>query len=510
MAKDNGPIPYLLRTNGLTKRFGSLIANRSIDLEVSPGSIHAILGENGAGKSTLMKMLYGVYEPDEGDIFMDGERVALHPPTKARARGIGMVFQDFRVVPALTVLDNIALAVESGWRFNRKKLRQRIVDTSTKYGLAVDPDAYVWQLDLGQRQRLEIVKVLLAPGTRIIIFDEPTSVLVPQEVESFLKMLDLLRKDGYGILLITHKINEVLACADQVSVLRSGQITYTAAREDGLEGDTLISAMMGDKSLKPVMKPGADTARDTEAALQISGGKIVGDHGESVLTDLQLTLPKGQIVGVAGISGSGQRELAEVLFGLRKLTAGTLTIGGTEMKEGTKAFMEAGVSFVSEDPIKESVIPGFSIMEHMVLDGIPLKPKGAGIDWKHIRSELDSSVEAEALALADGSRRADTLSGGNVQRMVLTRALIRKPEILIISYPSRGLDIGTTRTIQQHLIELAEQGTAILLFSEDLDELFKLSDQLVVLSGKRLIGPYLPSETDAAQIGYRMLKGESA
>lgn len=510
MAKDNGPIPYLLRTHGLTKRFGSLIANRSIDLEVRPGTIHAILGENGAGKSTLMKMLYGVYEPDEGDIFMDGERVALHPPTKARARGIGMVFQDFRVVPALTVLDNIALAVETGWRFNRKKLRQRIVDTSAKYGLAVDPDAYVWQLDLGQRQRLEIVKVLLAPGTRIIIFDEPTSVLVPQEVESFLKMLDLLRKDGYGILLITHKINEVLACADQVSVLRSGQMTYTAAREDGLEGDALIAAMMGDKSLKPVMKPGAGTARDTEAALQVSGGTIVGDHGESVLTNLQLTLPKGQIVGVAGISGSGQRELAEVLFGLRKLSAGTLTIGGTEMKEGTRAFMEAGVSFVSEDPIKESVIPGFSIMEHMVLDGIPLKPKGAGIDWKHIRSELDGSAEAEALALADGSRRADTLSGGNVQRMVLTRALIRKPEILIISYPSRGLDIGTTRTIQQHLIELAEQGTAILLFSEDLDELFKLSDQLVVLSGKRLIGPYLPSETDATQIGYRMLKGESA
>lgn len=510
MATESGQIPYLLRTNGLTKRFGSLIANRSIQLEVNPGKIHAILGENGAGKSTLMKMLYGVYVPDEGEIYMDGEQVTLHPPTKARARGIGMVFQDFRVVPALTVLDNIALAVETGWRFNRKKLRQQIMDTSAKYGLEVNPDVYVWQLDLGQRQRLEIVKVLLTPGTRIIIFDEPTSVLVPQEVESFLKMLNLLRQDGYGILFITHKINEVLACADQVSVLRNGQITYTTIREDGLTGETLIAAMMGDKTLRSVTKPSAEQGREAEIALQVKGGTINGDHGEMVLSDLQLTLAKGQIVGVAGISGSGQRELAEVLFGLRKLATGTLSIGGIEMKVGTKAFMDAGVSFVSEDPIKESVIPGFSIMEHMVLDGTPLKHRGAGIDWKHIRNELNNSAEANALALADGARRAETLSGGNVQRMVLTRALIRKPDILIISYPSRGLDIGTTRTIQQHLIELAEQGTAIILFSEDLEELFKLSDQLVVMSGKRLIGPYLPSETDVTQIGYRMLKGESA
>lgn len=510
MVSDKRQGSYLLRASGLTKRFGSLTANNNIHLEVHPGSIHAILGENGAGKSTLMKMLYGVYEPDEGELYMDGEQVSLHPPTKARARGIGMVFQDFRVVPALTILDNIALAVEKGWRFNRKKLRQQIVDTSAKYGLEVNPDAYVWQLDLGQRQRLEIVKVLLAQGTRIIIFDEPTSVLVPQEVESFLTMLDLLRKDGYGILLITHKINEVLACADQVSVLRSGQITYTTKREDGLVGDQLIAAMMGDKTLKPVVKPIADQVSEAEIALQITEGTISGNHGEAVINELNLRLHKGQILGIAGISGSGQRELAEVLFGLRKLVVGTLQIDGVEMKGSTKDFMEAGVSFVSEDPIKESVIPGFSIMEHMVLDGIPLKHKGPGIDWKYISEELVNSHEAKSLALADGNRRADTLSGGNVQRMVLSRALIRKPEILIISYPSRGLDIGTTRTIQQHLIELAEQGTSIILFSEDLDELFKLSDQLLVLTGKRLIGPYLPSETDVTQIGHRMLKGESA
>ena len=501
---------YLLRAEGITKRFGSLTANQSIHLEVRPGSIHAILGENGAGKSTLMKMLYGVYEPDEGEIFMDGEAVVLHPPTKARARGIGMVFQDFRVIPAMTVLDNIALAVEKGWMVNRKKLRERIQQVSAKYGLSVDPDAFVWQLDLGQRQRLEIVKVLLVPGTRIIIFDEPTSVLVPQEVEAFLEMLRLLREDQYGILLITHKINEVLACADQVTVLRSGRITYQIDREAGLNGDTLIAAMMGNKILTPISKPELDAEHRQEEIMSVRKGVIHGDHGEAILTNVELSLRKGEIVGVAGISGSGQRELAEVMFGLRKLAGGTLTLHGQARNGGVRAFMEAGVTYVSEDPIKESVIPGFTIEEHMVLDGIPLPKKGSGVDWKAVRSEIAASDAASSLALAAPDRRVDQLSGGNVQRMVLSRALIRKPDVLIISYPSRGLDIGTTRTIQQSLIELAEQGTAILLFSEDLDELFKLSDQLMVLANKKLLGPYIPSRTSISEIGITMLKGESA
>jgi len=509
----------LLQAKGVTKRFGSLTANRNIDLEVRSGTIHAILGENGAGKSTLMKMLYGVYVPDEGEFRMDGETVELHPPAKARARGIGMVFQDFRLVPAMTVLDNIALAEHGGgFRLRRKRLRERIREVSDRYGLKVDPDAWVWQLDLGQRQRLEIVKALMSENARVIIFDEPTSVLAPQEVEAFLDLLRRLRADGYGVLLITHKIREVLACADHVTVLRAGEVVWSAGREAGWDEAALVRAMIGDKSLQQVGRrngphgePGGEKApAEPEPFVTITGGVIKGDHGETVLADVRLEARAGEILGVAGISGSGQRELAEALFGLRALAEGELRVAGRPMPADPRAFIEAGVTFVSEDPLRDSVIPGFTILEHMVLDGLPMKPKGAGIDWRGVRETLEASGEARALALADPGRMADTLSGGNVQRMVLTRALLRKPKALIVSYPSRGLDIGTTRVIQQRLIELAESGTAVVLFSEDLDELLALSDRIVVLSGRRLHGPYRTEETDAAAIGSRMLKGESA
>lgn len=556
--ENQGSNGVLLRTVGLTKRFGSLVANQGIDLAVKAGTIHAVLGENGAGKSTLMKMLYGVYKPDEGEIYMDGRPVTLHPPSRAREKGIGMVFQDFRLIPAMTALDNVALAAGSGWRFRRGSLRERMLEISAKYGLSVNPDVPVWQLDLGQRQRLEIVKTLMAPNVRLIIFDEPTSVLVPQEVRAFLDMLGLLRKDGFGILLITHKIDEVLACADEVSVLRAGRLTYRAERDEGWTAERLVSAMLGERTPQPVTKRDRAGKRPTEEArrsghpseevprpeprfadmppealsrmehpseetshpgcpsegpgevLRLENGAIAGDHGELVLESVNLTLRRGEITGVAGISGNGQRELAEALCGLRRLKRGTVTIGGKPVAGGPRAFLEAGVACVPEDPLRESVVPGFTILEHMALEGIPLRRRRMGIDWRHAREALEASEEARALNLAEAGRRADRLSGGNVQRMVLARALIRRPRVLIVSYPSRGLDIGTVHAIQRQLIGLAESGTAILLFSEDLDELFKLSDRLMVLFGKRLLGPYDPAETDAFRIGERMLRGETA
>lgn len=501
--------PPLLQTSALRKTFGELVANDGIDLTVEAGQIHAILGENGAGKSTLMKMLYGVYVPDGGSVSVDGRETALHPPANARAQGIGMVFQDFRLVPALTVLENIALSLpKTGLSRGRKRLKARILDVAARYGLEVDPDAYVWQLDLGQRQRVEIVKVLVGETTRIVIFDEPTSVLTPQEVEAFLAMLRKLREDRFGILLITHKIAEVAAVADRVTVLRAGRIVFAADREGGFRESELIARMMG-KAYEPESYERAPTNASAAAVLEARGLALKDDRGRLVLSGVDLSVRPGEIVGVAGISGNGQRELAESLFGARPPAAGTLAVGGADLTgRAPLAFLEAGVAYVSEDPLKESVVPGFSILEHMALAGLPVAAKGWGIDWERMRTLLSDAPEPAALGLAAPERRADRLSGGNVQRLVLTRAFMRKPALLVASYPSRGLDIGTVRTIHRALMELRAAGTAIVLVSEDLQELFTLVDRLVVLGGGGMYGPYDPAATDPYRIGAIMTKGE--
>jgi ABC-type uncharacterized transport system ATPase subunit len=499
-----------IKVQGITKRFGELIVNDQINLDIFSGEVHAILGENGAGKSTLMKMLYGVYTPDGGHFVCEGKQVSLHPPQAARAKGIRMVFQDFRLIPALTVLENVALAVSrSGLLYNGKKLRSQIQEVSEAYNLTIDPSAFVWQLDLGERQRVEIVKTLLVPDTRLIIFDEPTSVLAPVEVERFLRMVDLLRQSGYAILLITHKINEVLACADRVSVLRSGKLVFTADKKEGFTAEGLVRSMMGGNQPLAVVKP--DISKQLQALapiLTVSQLTLQDDHAQDILGNVSFTMKKGEIVGIAGISGNGQKEIAEALFGLRKVKEGIICVQKKELQDAeVEDFIRAGVAYVPEDPLAESVIAGFTILEHMVLAGLPMHRKGAGIDWPLVEQELRGREESRKLGLAASNRRADRLSGGNVQRMVLTRSLLSDPQVLVVSYPSRGLDIGTTRSIQQMLVELARGGAAVLLISEDLSELFSVSDRLYVLAGRTMQGPYLPEETDIYQIGNLMLKG---
>lgn len=302
----------ILRAEKLTKRFGELTANREIDIEIHAGEIHAIAGENGAGKSTLMKMLYGVYQPTAGNLYIDGEKMERWNPTIAREKGIGMVFQDFRLVPAFTVLENVFLSLHSaGWKINKKKLRDEINRISAEYRLSVNPDTEVWKLDLGQRQHVEILKILLDPQTRVMIFDEPTSVLAPHEVQAFLQMLSGFRNKGYGIFLITHKIDEILAVADRITILRQGEHVCTFERRDGFSQQQIISAMMGNVPVNFELERPECSEENEAAALQLSlsGVSIKDDHDQLILHDVSFEMHKAEILGIAGISGNGQREL---------------------------------------------------------------------------------------------------------------------------------------------------------------------------------------------------------
>lgn len=500
--------PPLLETKGVTKKFGNFVANEKIDLIVERGEVHAILGENGAGKSVLMKTLYGFYPIDEGAVYMEGKEVVMNPPSAARALGISMVFQDFRLVTALTVFDNIVLAVVTkGFFIKNKELRERILECSKRYDLTVDLDAYIWELDFGQRQRVEILKVLLIETTRVIIFDEPTSVLAPSEVQAFLDMVGRLRADNFGILMITHKFAEVMAVADRATVLRLGKVVFTAKGRENFNEKLLIGKMMGDKVCAEVNKT-YRKAREDQPLLVAKDLTITNNHGQVVLDHINFSIFKGEVVGLAGISGNGQKEMVEAFYGLRKPTEGSLMINQHPMPGGKAIdFIGEGICMVSDDPGKESVIPGLSILEHMILVGLPVVAKGLGIDWDKVKEELLSHEEVGKVGLQDSARRADQLSGGNLQKMVMLRALLHRPNILLASYPSKGLDIGTTRMLQNYMLSLAEKDSSVMLISEDLSEIFSLSDRIFVLNHHHLFGPFDPKQTDVQTIGKVMLSG---
>ena len=505
-ASSAGSLEVALSARGLRKHFVDVVAAADIDIDACSGEILAVLGENGAGKSTLMKMLYGYYRPDAGQLSIHGRDVVFHSPADARDHGIGMVFQNFTLIPALSVVENIALVQGGrGLRLDRRRLAQRISALSERYGLEVRPHALVRDLSVGERQRAEILKVL-ASEARILILDEPTSVLAPHEVDSLLDILRHLRDDGFALLLITHKLREVFACADRVTVLRRGEV-IGGGPIAGFTSESLLKMMLGERQgATEVVEAAPAVARGP--GIRLEGVTALGVDGRTALRDVTIDVPAGQIVGVAAVAGNGQAGLADALIGIGKLQAGSIHLGGTDMTHASPARrLEAGLCVVSEDPVLQSAVGAMSVSENLMLTRAHVDGKGSLLKPRRLVAATAALAARSPFPMPAVTRTLETLSGGNVQRVVLVRELQAHCRFLLVYYPSRGLDVASARAVQQMVVDLRDRGAAVLLVSEDFDELAALSDQVVVMHHGHVVGRFNRGAVDPMRVGHLMTGG---
>jgi simple sugar transport system ATP-binding protein len=502
--------PLTLTLRGITKAFHGVAANDRVDLDIRAGEVHAVVGENGAGKSTLAKILYGFYRADAGAISLRGTPVAIRSPEDARALGIGMVFQDLVQVPAFTVAENVALFLpDLPVVLGRAALAQRIATTSQRYGLAVDPAAPVWRLSVGERQKVEIVKLLLAQA-RVLILDEPTRSLAPHEVAGLLEILATLARDGYAVVLIAHKLAEVLAVADRITVMRRGRVVGSLARAEATES-RLVSLMFEEPMRSPVPRE-AVLAAEAAPILALRGVSVRAEAHGCGLTDVDLTVAPGELVGVAGVSGNGQRELGDVILGVAACAAGSKWLGGQDATRWPVARVRgSGVAFVPEDALGLAAIPQLTVLENAVVgDGRRYaRAAGLALDWPAARADLTRAFARLGFTVPSLDAPLGTLSGGNVQRAVLARELAHAPRVIVALNPTRGLDARSAAATHRALLEARQTGAAVLLVSEDLDELRALADRLVVLFGGRIVGAGRRADLSVEEIG-RLMTGSPA
>jgi general nucleoside transport system ATP-binding protein len=492
-----------LERKGITKRFGSLVANDEIDLVVGPGQVHALLGENGAGKSTLMNVLYGLLQPDEGEILVNGKPARFTSPRDAIDAGIGMVHQHFMLVPVFTVAENVTLGHEEtrpGGLLDRRKARADVRELSRKYGLEVDPDALVENLPVGIQQRVEIVKALVG-NANVLILDEPTSVLTPAETRDLFRIIRELKAGGTSIIFISHKLKEVKEIADTISVLRRGKVVGQA--EPTATEDQLAALMVGRDVQLVVSK---DAAKPGEVVLKVDGLTVTDETGRVWVNDLDFDVRAGEILGVAGVQGNGQTELCEALMGLRPVASGQISFNGRDITHATpRQRLHAGIGYVPEDRQEDGLIGAFTVAENMVLDVYDRKPYAAGI-----RLNLGAIEENAAERIPEFDVRttsADvpvgTLSGGNQQKVILARELGHEPRLLIASQPTRGLDVGSIEFVHKRIVAARDAGAAVLIVSAELDEIYALADRIAVMYEGRITG-FRPPSVPVEELGKLM------
>jgi ABC-type uncharacterized transport system ATPase subunit len=492
-----------LELRGITKRFGSLVANDAIDLVVEPGEIHCLLGENGAGKSTLVNVLYGLYDPDDGTILIDDQKVDFDGPGDAMAAGIGMVHQHFMLIPVFTVAENVMLGqehVRSGGFLDMDAARSQVSEISQRYGFHVDPDAFVEDLPVGVQQRVEIIKALVRKAN-VLILDEPTAVLTPQETDELIEIMRQLKAGGTSIVFITHKLREVRAIADRITVLRRGRVVGQA---EPTAAETELASLMVGRAVSLIVDK--QPATPGEPTFAVENLVVADDRAHVVVDGISFEVRTGEILALAGVQGNGQTELTEAILGLRQPIAGSIRLDGVELiGKNVREVLEAGVGFVPEDRKVDGLVSSFTVAENLVLDLYDRPPFGRGMSLNlgEMRANAEQRVQEFDIRTTSIQTPAGTLSGGNQQKVVVAREMSRPLKVLVASQPTRGLDVGSIEFVHKRIVRERDQGAPVIIVSTELDEVSALADRIAVMYRGRLIG-VVPGDTDRDTLGLMM------
>ncbi len=501
-----------LELRGITKRFPGVLANEAIDLHVDRGEILGLLGENGAGKTTLMNVLYGLYQPDEGEILVDDKKVDFDDPGDAIAAGIGMVHQHFMLVPVFTVTENVMLGVETTrgpfQRLDEAAARARIMELSEKHNLHVPPDALVEDLPVGVRQRVEIIKTLYRQSD-VLILDEPSAVLTPQETEELFEIMWSLAKEGTAIIFITHKLQEVMEVADRITVLRRGKVVGTTTPAE--TNQEQLARMMVGRPVQLVVDK--EKAQPRDEVLQISNLVVRDERGHPAVNHLDLTVRAGEIVAIAGVHGNGQSELVDAITGLRTIDAGSIRIGGEEIHSNPRSVYRSGVAHVPEDRLEEGLVPDFSVADNLVLNSYWYEPYSSGLSLNRaaIASAAEREVEAFDIRTPSIFNDVGNLSGGNQQKVIAAREFSRDGiKLVVAAQPTRGLDVGSIEYIHKRIVEQRDGGAAVLIVSTELEEVISLGDRIAVMFQGRIVATLAPEECTFEKLGLLMGGAEPA